>query len=116
MMSTSLHYQPQLFGLFELDAAGNVLYSRIEPEGDGKEKALDFAGHNFFDDVAPFDNAEELRRRISAFTDSEGQADSFHFSCQFEKGPLAVKVLLARIRERSHGTRTKSILLHIRKA
>jgi hypothetical protein len=115
MMSASLLNQQKLFGLFELDPAGNVIYARIEPDGEDHGLVPDIAGHNFFDDVAPFGNAEELRRRIANFTKSSGQADNFHFSCQFENGPLAVKVLLARIRECANGQHTKSVLMHIRK-
>jgi hypothetical protein len=114
MMSTTVLGQQNLFGLFELDTTGNVLYSRIETDGE-KASALDVAGHNFFETVAPFENAEELRRRIQSFTRSDGQADNFHFSCRYGDGPLLVKVLLARIRERSNGRQTKSILVHIRK-
>jgi hypothetical protein len=112
-MSASLLDQQKLFGLFELDSAGNVLYSRLEPDGSGA--APDVAGHNFFDEVAPFDNAEELRLRIAAFTNSAGQADNFHFTCRLEDGALPVKILLARVRERSNGKHTKSVLMHIRK-
>jgi hypothetical protein len=114
-MSTSLLKQQQLFGLFELDPAGTVLYSRVEPDGDADAAAPSAAGQDFFNEVASFANAEELRRRIGAFTNSEAQADNFHFTCLCDGGPLLVKVLLARIRERSDGRHTKSVLLHIRK-
>jgi hypothetical protein len=115
MMSTSLDNQQKLFGLFELDPAGIVIYSRIEPDGDGNQAAPNVAGHDFFEAVAPFVNAEELRRRIRDFTNSNGQADNFHFTCQCDNGPLPVKILLARIRENSNGRHTKSVLMHIRK-
>jgi hypothetical protein len=115
MMRASLPDQQKLFGLFELDTAGNVPYARMEPDGEGNGKAPDVAGQNFFETVAPFENAEDLRRRINVFARSDGQADSFHFTCDFGEGPLLLKVLLARIREQSNGTHTKSILLHIRK-
>lgn len=114
-MSASLLSQQGFFGLFELDPAGTVLYSRPEPDGEADAVAPDAAGRNFFDEVAPFENAEELRRRIAAFSKGEGQADSFHFTCQCDGGPQPVKVLLARIRERSNGRKMKSILVHIRK-
>lgn len=103
-----------LFGLFELDTAGNVLYARMEPEGDGKGVAP-HVGRNFFEAVAPVKNAEELRRRIDLFTQGDVQADSFHLTCDFGEGPLLLKVLLARISEQSNGKHTKSILVHIRK-
>src|SRR5215213_10211354 len=120
MISNSPPDQQKLFGLFELDPAGNVLYARMEPDGDGNGTAPDAAGHNvtghnFFETVAPFENAEDLRRRISSFTRSDGQADNFHFTCNLGNGPVLVNVLLARIREQSNGEHTKSILLHIRK-
>ncbi len=114
-MSASLLDQRKLFGLFELDSAGTVLYSRIEPDGHTMGEVPDVAGHNFFNEVAPFENAEELRSRVRAFTNGDGQADNFHFTCRVDSGPLPVKVLLARICERSNGKHTKSILVHIRK-
>jgi hypothetical protein len=114
-MSTSLLKQQRLFGLFELDPAGTVLYSRVEPDGDTDAAAPSIAGQDFFSEVASFANAEELRRRIGAFSNSEAQADNFHFTCLCDGGPLPVKVLLARVRERSNGRHTKSVLVHIRK-
>jgi hypothetical protein len=115
-MSASLLDQRKLFGLFELDPTGTVLYSRIERDGDARGTSPNVAGHDFFNEVAPFENAEELRLRVRDFTDGEGQADNFHFTCRLESGALPVKILLARIRERADGKRTKSVLLHIRKA
>jgi hypothetical protein len=116
MMKTSLLDQQKLFGLFELDPAGTVLYSRAEPDGNPASTRPDVAGHNFFDEVAPFENVEEFRRHIADFTLSNGQADNFNFTCQMKNISLPVRVLLARIHERSNGARTKSILVHIRKA
>jgi hypothetical protein len=116
MMSASLLNQRELFGLFELNALGTVIYSRLEPDGESKAAGRpNVAGHNFFNEVAPFENADELRRRISDFTNSKGQAENVHFACQCDNGPLPVKVLLARICERSNGNHTKSILMYIRK-
>ena len=43
-MSASLLTGEELFGLFELDEAGMVLYSRIEPDGTGP----DMSGRNFY--------------------------------------------------------------------
>ena len=115
-MSASLINQQKLFGLFELDTAGTVLYSRIEPEGSSSRTGPNIAGTNFFEQVAPFCNAEELRQRIREFTRSQSPADNFNFVCQYDNGPQPVRVLLARIRERSSGEQAKSMLVHIRKA
>jgi hypothetical protein len=115
MINTSILNEQKLFGLFELDSAGTVLYSRIETDGRSIAAAPNVEGHNFFDEVAPFENAEELRRRVSSFTSGDGQADNFQFTCQYNDDFLPVKILLARIRERTNGNHTKSILVHIRK-
>jgi hypothetical protein len=115
-MSTSRLSKQKLFGLFELDQAGNVLYSRIEPEGSPAFTDPNVSGNNFFEEVAPFENVEESRQRIGNFTRSHGLADNFNFICHYENGPQPVKVLLARIGTRSNSTPIKSVLVHIRKA
>lgn len=114
-MSAAPRTRQELFGLFEIDRAGTVLYARAEPDGNEGGKPPDVAGRNFFAEVAAFENAEELRQRIDGFARGGGHADNFHFDCQFGGDSLAVKVLLARIRERSNGNQTKSVLVHIRR-
>lgn len=116
MLKTSLLDRQKLFGLFELDPLGTVLYSRIEPDGNSSGAGPNVAGHNFFDEVIPFENVEEFRERINSFAHSEGQVGNFNFICQLNNESLSVRVLLARIRERSNGDYMKSVLVHIRKA
>jgi hypothetical protein len=105
----SIH--PQLLGLLELDPAGTVLYARLE-----RDVRRDMSGMNFFSEVAPFKNVEEFRRRLEEFSKGKEQANSFNFTCDFEDDTVPVRVLVARIRERSNSERTKSILVHIRQA
>jgi hypothetical protein len=105
----------RLFGLFELDTAGTVLYSRIEPDGQPTGAPPDLAGRNFYAEVAPFHNVEEFRRRVTQFTAGASPTANFKFDCQYGDCAQPVKVLLARIRERADGRRTKSVLVHIRK-
>jgi hypothetical protein len=104
----SIH--PQLLGLLELDLAWTVLYARLERD----PARRDMSGMNFFSDVAPFKNVEEFRRRLEEFSKGKEQANSFNFTCDFEDDTVPVRVLVARIRERSNGQRTKSIIVHIR--
>lgn len=114
-MSNSLLKEQTLFGLFELDAAGTVLYSRVEREGEASGPVPDVAGLNFYEKVAPFSNVEEFRRLVTQFTQSPSPADSFRFNCQCDDDAVPVRVLLARIRERTSSDRTKSVLVHIRR-
>jgi hypothetical protein len=115
-MSVSLLNAQELFGLFELDAVGKVLYHRIEPSGETGVASPDMTGHNFYEEVASFENVEEFRHRVTQFTSGASPADSFSFDCRYEDHAQPVKVLLARIRERVHRERTKSVLVHIRQS
>ena len=114
-MSTVSQIHDKFFGLVELDPTGKVLYSRIECDGGAGASRPDVTGRNFYTEVAPFRNMGEFQHRLDSFNRSSQQADSIRFTCDYEDGPLGVKVLLARIRERSEHGVTKSILVHIRK-
>src|SRR5215213_6464973 len=96
----------KLFGLVELDAVGTVLYTRFE--GDGDAFPTDFTGLNFYTEVAPFRNVGELRQELDSFSQGTQPAFSMDFTCDYDDGPLTVRILLARIRERSELDVTKS--------
>ena len=115
MMTASLLTAQELLGLFELDAAGKVLYYRMEPGGEPDHASLDMAGHDFYDEVAPFENVEEFRRCVTEFTRSATAADSFDFECRYGSSAHRVKVLLARICESVNPQNTKSILVYLKR-
>ncbi len=115
-MSSMILSRQKLFGLLELDAAGTVLYSRLEGDDKLNGAAADVAGHNFFSEVAPFLNVEEFHQRLDNFYRSREHAHSFVFNCAYEDGAVPVRILLARISERTNGDQTKSLLVHIKKA
>lgn len=114
-MNAAVILNPKFFGLIELDAAGMVLYSRIERDGDRHLGPTNITGRNFYSEVAPFQNIEEFQQCLENFRRSSQQANTMPFTCQYEDGPVQVKILLARVRERSEGDVSKSILVHIRK-
>ena len=109
-MSVSLLTEQQVLGLFELDDNGKVLYWRMDSAG----TMLDLTGHNFYDEVAPFENIDEFRRHVTDFTRGGKAADSFDFDCRYKGSEHPVRVLLARIREHLDRNNTKSVLVHIR--
>lgn len=115
-MSRSLFAQQKLFGLLELDAAGTVLYSRLEGDSELGNLETNVAGLNFFSEVASFLNVTEFHQRLDTFNRSSEQANSFIFNCDYADGAVLVRVLLARIRERTNGDQRKSLLVHIKKA
>ena len=115
-MSASVIASHRFFGLLELGADGTVLFSRNESDGGVRLPATGITGRNFFSEVSSFLNVGEFRECLDDFRLSPQQTNSFLFICQYEDGPVRVKVLLARVRERSEHDVTKSILVHIRKA
>lgn len=104
----------KLFGLVELDPAGTVLYNRFDAEG--CDPAADVTGRNFYTEVAPFSNVVEFRQRLDSFSRGTEPVHSMDFTCDYEDGPLPVRVLLARIRERTRAETTRSILVHFKRA
>jgi hypothetical protein len=107
----------KFYGLVELAPSGTVLYSRVELDNGARGAAAhDLTGLNFYTEVAPFKNVGEFRQELDNFSRGQQPASSLDFTCQYEDGPLNVRVLLARIRERTERDTTKSILVHIRKA
>jgi hypothetical protein len=109
-MSAWLLTAQELLGLFELDDDGKVLYYRT----DSGATSRDMTGHNFYDEVAPFENVEEFRQCVTDFTRGAKAADSFYFDCHYDGSDHPVRVLLARICERLNRNNTKSVLVHIR--
>ena len=114
-MSASILTAQELLGLFELDDAGKVLYYRMDSAGASPATFRDMTGHNFYEEVAPFDNVEEFRRCVTDFRQGGKAADSFDFRCHCNGSDHPVRVLLARIRERVDRNNTKSVLVHIRR-
>jgi hypothetical protein len=115
-MSVSVLANRKFFGLIELGSDGTVLYSRIERDGDEHQHPANVTGRNFFSEVKPFKNIAEFQKCLDNFNRSSQQVSSMPFTCQYDDGPVRVKVLMARMRERSTHDVTKSILVHIRKA
>ncbi|MCA1622140.1 MAG: response regulator [Acidobacteria bacterium] len=106
----------KLYGLIEIDQAGTVLYTRFEGEAAAAFAALGATGRNFYTELAPFRNVGEFRQQLDAFRKGAQPAHTIDFTCDYADGPLPVRVLLARIRERSEQDVTNSILVHIRRA
>ena len=115
-ISRLIFSRQKLFGLLELDTAGTVLYSRIVTDGGSDSAPPDVTGHNFYSEVAPFLNVQEFHQRLDTFDRGGEHANSFVFNCDYEDGAVPVRVILARIRERTNGDHTQSLLVHIKKS
>jgi len=91
------------------------MYSKIESGDYSAHGRTKFIGLNFFEEVAPFKNVEEFRRRFRYFAQGSGSSQKFNFVCQFDELPLEVKVMLTQISESEFDVRSKLIIVDIRK-
>ncbi len=112
-MSSLIHDTQRLFGLLELDSRGTVIFSKLEGE-EQLAGALDVVGRNFFSEVATFLNVAEFRQRFETFDSNPEPSNSFVFNCAYGDGAVAVKVLLARLRQDTKYP--ESVLVYIKKA
>lgn len=110
-MTDSTHPPLKLLGLFEIDEAGKILYSRSDTEA--KSPVLDTTGRNFFQLASP-ETRMTLETKINRFVSSHEQADSFYITHSHSDGEHRVKVLLGRIRRHNDGNAGNSILVHLR--
>lgn len=105
----------KIFGLFELDLSGTVIYSRVDPNDSSVNLPSNLIGLNFFDEIAPFGKTEELRRRFRCFAKGTDSADKFTFTDQSDDHHSEVKVMLTQISEREYNGSEKLIIVDIRK-
>lgn len=112
MKQASLLNQKELFGLFEISETGTVLYARIRRRNTLIDAKPALVGRNFFDEVLPFENVADFRRRFKNFLENADSSDNFIFGCRSKKGVLQVKVLLMRVSE--DGERLKFVIVDIR--
>jgi hypothetical protein len=70
--------------LFELSDSGTVLYCRTNLNQQLNGISKEAIGRNFFDEVAPFENAEELRPLLSHFVKSDYSTERFTFACRIK--------------------------------
>ncbi len=113
-VSDNITSQP-LFGLFELDSAGKILYSRVESDGIVDNRKGSVTGLNFYDEVVTFKNVGEFRRHLDQFTVGGDSVGNFDFVCRFDDGCEQVKVRLVRVSEREFDGRAKLTIVDIRK-
>lgn len=105
----------RIFGLFELDLSGTILYSRLDADGSSENLPVNLVGLNFFDEIAPFGRTEELRSRFRSFANGTDSADNFTFTDHSDEQNSEVKVLLTQISKREYKSDEKIIIVDIRR-
>lgn len=104
----------QIFGLFELDPAGTVMYSRIDPQTKYFRTSESLIGRNFFDEIAPSESGAEIQKRFRYFAKGSDPAEKFTFTCFSGQQPVEIKVMLTQISQREYHERGKLIIVDIR--
>jgi hypothetical protein len=104
-----------LFGLFEIDSTGKVLYSKVESDGIFDDRKTGLTGLNFYDEVVSFKNVNEFRRHLDQFSNCGNPVENFNFTCRYDDGSEQVKVRLVRVSEREYDGRAKLTIVDIRK-
>ena len=109
--------KPELYGVFEISDDGTILYSRQKSAGSDKfsfEKMPQIIGRNYYDEIAPFENKEEFRQRVSKFIKSDFPSKNFIFDCRINGHNFPVKIMLVRVTDRTNGELAKVTIIDIR--
>jgi hypothetical protein len=101
----------EIFGLFELDDAGNVRYSRSHTGGDLRS----MIGQNFFE-LFDTENGHGLRRHFRRFIESHEAANSFTFDCQYNEAVVRAKVVMTRAFQTDDYPPESIVMLDIRRS
>lgn len=105
-----------VFGLYELTDSGTVLYSRSRTEEGLRAPNQEFVGQDFFRDVAPFENTEDLRRHFRQFIAGARSVDAFVFDGFSGSEVIRTKVLMTRAFETDHDHAAGIVIMDIRRA
>lgn len=112
---TSQFFELSDICLFELSDEGTVLYCRTSMSRKSNGDLSQTVGHNFFDEVPPFENAQELRPLLNRFVKNDGSIEKFTFSCQSKNRVVPAKIMLVRLSEPAGGEHGKTTIVDIRK-
>lgn len=106
----------EVFGLYELANDGTILYSRPRAE-DGLHPAENaIVGQDFFRDIFPCRNIEDLRRHFRRFITGDRPVDTFVFECLFEQETVRAKVFMTRAYESDYDHAGGIVIMDIRQA
>ena len=101
-------------GLFELNNEGTVLYSRFRLNNRLVNSDPELVGQDFFEEIAGFENAKELRRIFNNFVKGNQFTDNFVFDCRFAEKTVPVRVMMVRAFENNYPNHADIVILDIR--
>lgn len=111
MVATLSHTLP--FGLLELDAAGTVIRYSPAAEDNSPVPSQEILGRNFFTEVAPCEQVNEIRSRFLAFMAFGDAVQKFSITCPGEEESIKIQIMLARVTEMMQEGRERLALVRI---
>ncbi|MEO8574756.1 MAG: hypothetical protein ABI481_12365, partial [Pyrinomonadaceae bacterium] len=103
-------------GLYELADDGTILYSRPRA-GDGLRDAQHgLVGRDFFRDIFPCQNIDDLRRHFRRFIMEDRPVDTFVFNGLFGEEIVRAKIFMTRAYENDHDHAGGIVIMDIRRA
>ncbi|HSK73672.1 MAG TPA: PAS domain-containing protein [Pyrinomonadaceae bacterium] len=115
-MSSILCLTPRsLFGVFELDTDGTVLYCGKVENSHLTELQPDLIGRNLFEELADFKDCDKLQKRFRRFVRDSRPTDNFNFSFDLGEKAVEAKIMMVRVRVRSDENNGDLIVVDIRK-
>lgn len=103
-----------LFGLYELDRAGTVLYARPYENGADNGTRLT-VGQNIFEEMDLLGNGGFLKRSVKNFLESKRALDSFNFEFFYEAAPVKARVVITKGHERQEDAPAGIVIMDIKR-
>ena len=105
----------EVFGLYELADDGTVLYTRPRVADGLHSPETTFIGRDFFREIFPCQNNEDLRRHFKRFITGDRPVDTFVFDCMFGPEIVRAKIFMTRARENDHDHSGDIVIMDIRR-
>jgi len=103
------------FGLFEQNDAGEVLYSRLQENGNSPNIRESIIGRNFFEEFADC-GCENFRPRFRNFIKSRQSVESLQLNWSSELETVTARILMTRGHETGDMRPSDFVILDIRKS
>ena len=106
----------EVFGLYELSNDGTILYSRprsVDRSSDPEQRII---GKDFFRELFPCQNMEDLRRHFRRFITGAQSVDTFVFDCIFDQEIVRAKIFMTRAHENDYDHVGEIVIMDISEA
>jgi hypothetical protein len=105
-----------VFGLYELSDDGTILYSRPRKDDALRDAEQRNVGQDFFRDIFPCRNVDDLRRHFRRFITGDRPVDTFVFDGMFDDEILKTKIFMIRAYENDCDHAGEIVIMDIRRA